>query len=130
MMDKIAIYPIIITKNSDEGEYPYYVEIPDLDGETEGKTLTDAILMAQDYIGTYSLANALPPSNVDLPKVENPRAITNLVSVNISQYKRKHDHKAVKKTLTIPNYLNELGKERGINFSEVLTEALKEKLSI
>ncbi len=31
-MDKIAIYPIIITKD-DDGDYPYYVEIPDLGGE-------------------------------------------------------------------------------------------------
>ena len=86
--------------------------------------------MAQDYIGTYSLENVLPPSNFNLPKVENPQAITSLISVNISQYQRKHDHKAVKKTLTIPNYLNELSKERWINFSEVLTEALRDKLRI
>lgn len=128
-MDKIAIYPIIITKD-DDGDYPYYVEIPDLGGETEGKTLTDAILMAQDYIGTYSLENELPPSNIEEPQVKGSGKITSLVSVNISQYKRKYDHKVVRKSLTIPNYLNELGKEQGINFSEVLTEALKEKLSI
>jgi len=35
---------------------------------------------------------------------------------------------SLKKTLTIPNYLNEAGIEAGINFSQVLAESLKEKL--
>ena len=38
------------------------------------------------------------------------------------------DERTVKKTLTIPNYLNTLGEEEKINFSKVLTEALKDRL--
>ena len=48
----------------------------------------------------------------------------------MSEYKRKHDNKVIKKTITIPNYLNELGKENNINFSEVMTAALKKKLNV
>ena len=36
----------------------------------------------------------------------------------------------VKKTLTIPSYLDILAKNKNINFSQVLQEALKEKLLI
>lgn len=128
-MDEIKVFPIIITKDEDVTDYPYLVDIPDLDGMTEGKTVADAMEMAKDYIGTYSLEDKLPKSNTNLPKAKDG-AIVTLVTVNVSEYKRKNDNRVIKKTITIPNYLNELGKENGINFSEVMTTALKEKLSV
>ena len=128
-MDEIKVFPIIITKDEENTDYPYFVEIPDIDGMTEGKSIADAMEMAKDYIGTYSLEDKLPESNTKLPKVKDG-ATTTLVTVNVSEYKRKHDNKVIKKTITIPNYLNELGKENGVNFSELMTTALKEKLSV
>ena len=127
-MDDIKVFPIIITKD-DNSDYPYFVEIPDIDGMTEGKSIADAMEMAKDYIGTYSLEDKLPESNTKLPQAKDGATVT-LVTVNVSEYKRKHDNKLSKKTSTIPNYLNELGKENVINFSEVMTTALKEKRSI
>ena len=128
--DKIVVYPIIISYEPDDSGYPYLVTIPDLDnGMTEGKSIEDAIEMAADYIGTTSLEEELPDSNYKLPKAKNNDIVT-LVRVNVSEYKRKNDNKVVRKSLTIPNYLNELGIEQGINFSEVLTDALKAKLSV
>ena len=127
--DNIVVFPIVISKDKDDSEYPYLVSIPDIDGMTEGKDIADAVEMAQDYIGTYSLEDELPKSNVKLPKVNNDEIAT-LVTVNISEYKRKNDNRVIKKTITIPNYLNELGKENGINFSEVMSNALKKELSI
>lgn len=53
-----------------------------------------------------------------------------VVDINFKAYKSRYDNKVVKKTLTIPNYLNERGIDEGINFSLVLTEALKEKLQV
>ena len=126
--DQIVVYPIIIRHDPDGTDDPYLVTIPDLkNGMTEGSSVGDAIKMGADYIGTASLVKQLPPSNYKLPKAKSDEIVT-LVRVNISEYQRKHDHKVVKKTITIPNYLNELGKEQGINFFKVMTEALKEKL--
>ena len=48
--DKVYIYPIYITVDLAE-EYPYFVEIPDVNGYTQGKDLAEAITMARDYIG-------------------------------------------------------------------------------
>lgn len=90
---------------------------------TEGRDIADAIEMARDYIGTYSLSAELPPSETTLPAV-NADSLATLVTVNISAYRRRHDKKVVKKTITIPNYLNELGKEQQVNFSELMTQAL------
>lgn len=55
--EKKYLYSVYITKT--EGtDYPFYVEIPDLDGHTQGKDFNDAIAMARDYIGSYC-TNAL-----------------------------------------------------------------------
>ena len=124
----VVVYPIVISYNLNEAKYPYFVEIPAVNGFTEGTSLEDAIKMAEDYIGSLSLSGkSMPKSVYSLPKAENGDTVT-LVRVDLAKYKREHDNKLVKKTLTIPNYLNELGQEEGINFSAVLTTALKEKL--
>ena len=124
----VVVYPIVISYDPKEAEYPYFVEIPAVNGFTEGTSLEDAIKMAEDYIGSLSLSGKpMPKSVYSLPKADNGDTVT-LVRVDLAKYKREHDKKLVKKTLTIPNYLNELGQEEGINFSAVLTAALKEKL--
>lgn len=128
--DVIVVYPIIIERTENETNNPYLVTIPDLNhGQTEGNSIINAIKMARDYIGTASLTGELPKSNSKLPDVDSG-SIATLVDVNISEYRRKYDTRAVKKTITIPNYLNEIGKEQGINFSELMTKALKSKLGL
>lgn len=67
MEDKIITLPIII-KRTDDSDYPYFIKIPDVDGMTEGKDITDTKNMATNYIGTYSLVHDLLKSNTTLPK--------------------------------------------------------------
>ena len=45
-------------------------------------------------------------------------------------YKKRTNSKAVKKTLSIPEWLNEEAISKGINFSQVLQEALIERLQL
>ena len=90
MTDQIATFPIIISKNDTDDDFPYLVKIPDLDGVTEGESITNAIEMAKDYIGTYSLENELPKSNTVLPKFNVTNSTATLVTVNVSEYKRKN----------------------------------------
>lgn len=52
------------------------------------------------------------------------------VDVDFMEYKKKHDNRKVKKTLTIPSWLNEAAENENINFSRTLEEALLNKLSI
>ncbi len=49
---------------------------------------------------------------------------------DMQEYLRKHNSKAVKKTLSIPEWLNEEATAMGVNFSQVLREALMSKLNI
>jgi len=133
--DRIVVFPIIISYENDGTDVPYLAEIPAIDGMTQGKSVENAIEMSRDYIGlrvNLMLKNGekIPKSIVRLPKTDNSEDVVTLVDVNIDEYRRENDNKPVKKTLSIPNYLNEKGIQTGINFSQTLTEALKEKLGV
>ena len=52
------------------------------------------------------------------------------VGLNLADYVKKHEKKTVKKNVTIPSYLNEMGKASKINFSKLLTEALEREFDI
>ena len=62
--------------------------------------------------------------------VEMNDGILVVVNFDMMEYLRKHNSKAVKKTLSIPEWLNEEALRRGLNFSQVLQEALMKKISI
>ena len=55
-------------------------------------------------------------------------AFVNLVSVDVEEYAKLHFNKPAKKTLTIPEWLNKQALSKGINFSQVLQEALLAKI--
>jgi antitoxin HicB len=123
-------YPAIFHK--EDGEY--WVSFPDLPGcLTDGKTMSDAYEMALDALGLY--LEDYEPSDYPLPQEDklpaklagNERLL--LVEFDPFAYKKKHA-RAVKKTLTIPSWLNELGEKQKVNYSKILQEALKQKLQI
>ncbi len=60
--------------------------------------------------------------------IEPLEAFVNLVSVDVKAYAKKHFEKSVRKTLTIPAWLNNAALEMDINFSQVLQEALLAKV--
>ena len=55
-------------------------------------------------------------------------AFVNMVSVDVAEYAKEHFEKSVRKTLTIPAWLNVAAQERNINFSQTLQEALLAKI--
>ena len=52
----------------------------------------------------------------------------NLIVADTDDYRKRHENRAVKKTLSIPSWLNSEAEQAGVNFSQVLQEALREKL--
>lgn len=112
------------------------VSFPDLDGAfTCGDDMHEALYMAKDLLAGW-LINAEDDGET-FPTPSQPNKITvpsdNLlipVEVNLGLFRDKFDNQLVKKTLTIPKYLNELGNAEGINFSLTLSEALKDKLGV
>lgn len=126
------IYPAIFKK---EGEV-YTVRFPDLEScYTQGDSLQDAYEMAQDVLclTLYGLeeekASIPPASELSALKTELGE-FTSLVDCDTMEYRQYYDNRAVKKTLTIPAWLNTMSEREGINFSAVLQAALKKTLGI
>lgn len=129
-------YPAVFHIADDIGGY--WVEFPDLPGcFSEGRTDTEAVEMAKDalslYLDTsnenfdYVIGN---PSTIIEVQKKYPREIVMLIEGDPYHYARKYNTKAVKKTLTIPQWLNDLAIKENVNFSQVLQEALITKLGV
>ena len=112
----------------------YAVKVPDLPGcRTCGDDLADAIFMAEDAVSMWlwdaeNKGENIPPAT-PLPVVSAPQ-FTNYVLADTDEYRRKNDSRAVKKTLSLPAWLNSQAERAGVNFSQVLQDALKERLGI
>jgi len=128
------IYPAIF--HLDETVGGYTVDFPDLLGcVTEGDTLDEALTMAADALGLY--LSTLKADKQPFPPASDPAAIkvtgknfTTLIAWDEAAYLRCTDSRAVKKTLTIPAWMDTLAKERHLNFSQILQGALRQKLGI
>lgn len=126
------IYPAIFAK---EGNL-YTVRFPDLDScYTQGEDLQDACEMAADVLclTLYNLEEekaAIPPASEIRQLTPQMGEFTSLVSCDTLEYRKFYDNRAVKKTLTIPAWLNTMSEREGINFSAVLQAALKAELNL
>ena len=126
------IYPAIFKK---DGEF-YTVCFPDLEGcYTQGNDLQDAYEMAADVLclTLYDMEEEkgdIPPAS-DVCEVETEHGeFVSLVTCDTLEYRKYYDNKAVKKTLTIPAWLNTMAEREGVNFSAVLQSALKAELHV
>ena len=126
-MLKKLFYPAVFTPEDDGG---YSVAFPDLDGcFAQGETIEDAYKMAFDALGLAidfleSEKRTIPsPSTPNEIKL-NENEFVVIIEFDMLEYQKKHNSKSVKKTLTIPQWLNEEAMAKNINFSQVLQEAL------
>ncbi len=139
----LSMYPACFFKE----ETGYSVIFPDLNCSTCGESFEHAMTMAVDCLAgiLYSLKNdgeIIPKpselSSIDYniiakelyPEESIPNCIVSMVSVDVDLYAKEYFEKSVKKTLTIPAWLNKLATEQHINFSQVLREALITKLQL
>lgn len=125
------VYPAIFTPLA-SGEFD--VRVPDLPGcITCGTDLADAIEMAADAISMWLCDAEDNQDNIPTPSKKlnaNPPQFINFVVADTNQYRRENDNRAVKKTLTIPSWLNTQAEKAGVNFSQILQEGLKKYLEI
>ena len=134
-----VVYPVIFTKTGDKKD-TYLVDIPDIDGISEGYGLTDAIDMARDLIGCklYEKADDDIPSSSSLENIDAKKgrfadageSFTSLVDLDLTAYRRSMNKRAVRKNVSIPEWLAKEAEDAHINLSRALQEILKEKLDI
>lgn len=125
----MLFYPAIFT----QGERYITVTFPDIPSAiTQGKTQEEAFEMAQEVLG-FSLEDyeKYPKASdiVELQK-QHPESTIAVIGIDMVAYNRKYHSKKVRKNVTIPEWLNELAEKSNLNFSQVLTDALEEKLNV
>lgn len=130
-MNTKYVYPAVFTPEPDGG---YSVNFPDIENcYTCGDDLASAIEMAQDVLALvlygYEEKKKKIPKMSDAATIPHKQGeIVNYIYADTTYYRKRFNNKAVKKTLTIPEWLNQSALEANINFSQVLQEALEAKL--
>lgn len=126
------VYPAIFEK---EGSL-YSITFPDLPNcISSGEGIQSAVENAADALCLIlyhmekkgeAIPKASDPIDIKIPK----NSFVSLVNCDTIEYEKFYNNKAVKKTLTIPQWLNEKAMQNNINFSNVLQNALMEQLHI
>lgn len=125
-----AVYAVVLSP----AEQGLVVSVPDLDINTEGRDIPDAIDMARDAICLWGICEedahrAIPAPSSIAPSHKAGEIVT-LVDVDFDAYRRASETRAVRKNVTIPSWLNELAEKNGVNFSALLQESLKTYLKV
>lgn len=121
------VYPAVFQAN---GDGTFTITYPDLPGcISEGKSLGNAMYMAQSALAQW--IEYLADKNQEIPAASDLKSIETVQNefVNLIRAEIK-DNRAVKRTVSIPKWLDEQVSEAGLSLSRVLQEALKEKLNI
>lgn len=127
------VFPAIFEPGEIKG---YCVTFPDLTGcITEGDTLSEALYNAKEVLELHLYG--MEEDGAPLPEPTSPDNITIPIGAFVcpieawmTLVRDEMENKAVKKTLTIPKWLNEAVEEKNINFSQLLQAALKARLGI
>lgn len=125
-------YPAVFQKE----DVGYSVWVPDIQGcVSQGDSFDEAVNYITEAIGIcieddLERGEKPPiPSAPDMIELEENQFIS-VIMFDPIEYQKKFSTKAVKKTLTIPAWLNTLSERENINFSVALQEALMEKLHL
>lgn len=124
-----TVYPVVFTK-LDSGFMAY---VPDMEINTQGENLPEAIAMARDAIGIMGIdmedeQRKIPTPSAMSEVAHNKDELVSMVDIDFAIYRRAHESRVVRKNVTIPSWLNVQAEDAGLNFSQELQEALKVKL--
>lgn len=130
---KKLFYPAIFHKAEDGGFWINFPDIPEC--MTQGDNMQEAYKMAVDALGLAITSRETDKEEIPTPSEPynislNENEFCAVIEFDMLAYKKRTNSKAVKKTLSIPEWLNEEATALGINFSQVLQEALMQKVGI
>ena len=129
------VYPAIFTPEAD-GQFS--IRFPDLPNcFTGGENLADAMAMAKDVLCfmlyEFEQRGEMIPAPSTVAEIQRQAVgseFVSLIACDTVEYRKFYDSRAVKKTLTIPSWLNDMAERANINFSATLQTALKDALNI
>lgn len=122
-----VFYPAVF--HEEDGSY--WVEFPDVEGcHSFADSLDEAMENAKDALESHVLS--MLEEGLQIPEAHGVKEVkcddssfVTLIGADLIDYEKC---KAVKKTLTIPDWLNEMAVKQNINFSQVLQQALMERV--
>lgn len=126
-----AVYPVVFTKLEDG----YMAYVPDMEINTQGDDLPEAIAMARDAIGLMGIDMEDDHKGVPSPSAmeavpHEPGEIVSMVDIDFDVYRRAQERRAVRRNVTLPAWLDAAAAKAGINVSAVLQDALKQELQL
>lgn len=130
-MNKL-FYPAIFHKAEEGGFWVTFPDFPEC--MTQGDDMSQAYEMSVEALGLAITSRETEKE--EIPKASQPDevdckdGVLTIVEFDMFEYKKKYNSRAVKKTLSIPEWLNEEAIKVGVNFSQVLQEALMVKLGL
>lgn len=128
-MSTKLVYPATF---ENDGKY-ILVKFPDLPiAMTQGDSIEQAYEQAEEVLGLALEDLTAPPTASTVTEIqkEYPNKQVALIGIDLAAYRRKYFSKGVKTNVTIPEWLKEMAQQENINFSQTLTEALKDKLNV
>lgn len=125
-------YPAVFHTAEEGGFWVTFPDIPEC--MTQGDNMQEAYEMAVDALGLSLTSREAErkeiPKASSLDEVDPEDGTLVIVEFDMAEYRRRNSSRAVKKTLSIPEWLNEAAVRENVNFSQILQEALMSKLGI
>ena len=128
----MSVYTAVLTPY----EGGYTVEVPDVPGcVTGGASIDEALHMAKDALG--GCLCVYQDEGIELPAARTPDRVplqpgqfAALVEIDLVDYRKSTDTRAVRKNVSMPAWLAYLADQRGLNCSQVLQDALRAQLRV
>ncbi|MCQ8271030.1 type II toxin-antitoxin system HicB family antitoxin [Streptococcus suis] len=121
-------YPAIFHKD----EQGYWVEFPEFSGGTQGDNLEEAMYNAREFlessIALYIDEGMELPKASDIKELSAPDGFVSMIQADSTPYIK--NNKAIRKNVTVPEWLTKLADREGLNYSEILTTALETRLQV
>lgn len=120
-------YPIIITTNKASPKYLFTANSPDLPSlHASAKDLDTLIKKVRDTVAEYLLLNpGIKTPNVTDWQIENNQKIV-WILIDLEDWINRTHVKTIRRSVTIPEYLNEWAKKNKVNVSRLVTQKLRE----
>lgn len=126
------VYPAIFTKEEDG----IIVTFPDLeDTFTDGGTMEEAFENAEDVLNLMLWNREEQKKDIPAPTAAADISVPNggtlaMIKADTLAYRKIHDKKTIRRSITLPGWLDNIARERNINFSQLLQNAIRRECGI
>ena len=125
------VYPVVLTPAKEGG---FIVFVPDLEINTQGEDMAEAIFMARDAIGLWGICKQDKNQQIPEPSTTEPKKKSNdlisWVDIDFDEYRRRHENRIVRRNIALPAWIDEAVKESNMNVSGFIQSALIEHLNL